>query len=140
MGWYLRPSLWTATIFKNFLIVPLKATVNEKFTYTLWIEIVSFAPHYYDGGRPQITRKNRFASFYLPLLLGSRSEAKNLRTYCPLGPPNNQFSSRPGSFPDPVAIRRTNFSPVRAEDGSDFTSMRRRMISSLFLKGWSENF
>jgi hypothetical protein len=36
-------------------------------------------------GRPQITGKNRFGRFYVHLLWGSRPEAKNWRSYCPLG-------------------------------------------------------
>jgi hypothetical protein len=75
--------------------------------YIQYIEILSFAPHYYDGGMPQISvkslwqtadlpEKNRFVNFYLPLLWGSRTEMKNCRTYCPCG------------------YRRPNFPPVRA--------------------------
>jgi hypothetical protein len=50
-----RPLVCTATIFNNFQIVPSKATIFEKFPYTIQIEILSFAPHYYDDGRPQIS-------------------------------------------------------------------------------------
>jgi hypothetical protein len=42
----LRPSIWTSTAIKNFLIIPLKATIFQKFPFTIYIEILSFAPHY----------------------------------------------------------------------------------------------
>jgi hypothetical protein len=48
--------------------------------------------------------------------------------------------SGPGSFPVPVARRRTDFSPISAEGAADFTSRTRRMESSQLLKGRSENF
>jgi hypothetical protein len=79
MGGCLRPSIWAATTFKNFLIVPLKATIFVNFTFTILKEILSFAPHCYDmtlssqisvkslwhtAGHP----KNWFVRFYLPLL------------------------------------------------------------------------
>jgi hypothetical protein len=34
-----------ATIFKDFLIVPLKSTIFEKFTFIIYIEILFFATH-----------------------------------------------------------------------------------------------
>jgi hypothetical protein len=61
----------------------------KKITFTTYIkEILSFAPRYTDNGgrpqisgkacgRPQITGENRFVHIYLPLLWGSRPEAKN---------------------------------------------------------------
>jgi hypothetical protein len=54
----LRPSIWTTTIFKNFLIAPLKSTIFEKFTFTICFKIFfifSFAPHVYESCRPQIS-------------------------------------------------------------------------------------
>jgi hypothetical protein len=44
MGGCLEPSIWTATIFKNFLIVPLKDTIFQKFAFTIY-EILSIATH-----------------------------------------------------------------------------------------------
>jgi hypothetical protein len=35
MGGYLGPSTWTDNIFKKILIVPLKATIIEKFPFTI---------------------------------------------------------------------------------------------------------
>jgi hypothetical protein len=58
-----------------------------------------------------------------PCLLKMR-KAKKWRAYSPRGKPQAQFASGPGSFPVPVANRRTNFSPMRAEGASDFTSRR----------------
>jgi hypothetical protein len=91
------------TIFKNFLSVLLKATTFEKFTFTVYREILSFVPGYYASGRPQIsikslwhaadlckrpvtsrrshTKKFRFVRFFLPILWGSRPEAKDWCTY-----------------------------------------------------------
>jgi hypothetical protein len=42
----------------------------------------------------------------------------------PPGRPPTHVVSGPGSIPVPVAHRRTNFSPIRAEGASDFTSRR----------------
>jgi hypothetical protein len=68
MGGYLRHSICAAAPFRIYPIVPLKATIKKKFTFTIWIEMLSFAPHYMvmvadrrslekACGTPQITRK-----------------------------------------------------------------------------------
>jgi hypothetical protein len=60
MGGYFRPSICAATTFQNFLIVPLKAIIFEKYTFTTQIDFLSFAPRYTadDGGKPQISGKS----------------------------------------------------------------------------------
>jgi hypothetical protein len=67
--------LYGDTTFKNYSIVPLKATVFEKFTFTTKIEILSLAPHYRRcwqvhwclekaTDRPPINRKKQFVLFF----------------------------------------------------------------------------
>jgi hypothetical protein len=69
-----------------------------------------------------------------------RPERKTLQLSCPRGKPQTQCSSGAGSFPLPIARRRPDFSPGRAEDASDFTSGERRADVQQLLKGQSENF
>jgi hypothetical protein len=66
-------------------------------------------------------------------------KAKNSLASCPRGKPQTKFYSGPGSFPAPVTSRITNFSPVRPEGASDFTSRRLRMDLAQLLKGRSKN-
>jgi hypothetical protein len=72
------------------------------------------------GSRP---RKSLFC-------YGGKAEAINWRTNCPRGKPYTQFFSGPVSFSVPVACRRPNFSPVRAEGEAKFTSRMRKIDAS----------
>jgi hypothetical protein len=64
MGRYLRPSVCAATICKNFLIVPLKATIFEKFTFNIQIKLYPLSPTIEHGGRPQISGKSLWQAAY----------------------------------------------------------------------------
>jgi hypothetical protein len=79
---------------KNFLIVPLKATIFEKFPFVIMNRNFILCHHYYDGGRPQISvkslwsaahhPKNRYVRFYLPHL-SAKKMADLLSLWQPLG-------------------------------------------------------
>jgi hypothetical protein len=82
--------------------------------------MLCFAPHYDDGGRPQISVKSLWQAAYHPkkkpvftFLPASHVEeqngGENLRSYCPCGMSQTKFSSGQGSFPESVARRRTLF-------------------------------
>jgi hypothetical protein len=63
MGRYLRLSV--CTTFKNFLIVPLKATIFEKFTFIINVKKCYPLPlTIEDGGSPQISGKSRWQAAY----------------------------------------------------------------------------
>jgi hypothetical protein len=49
---------WATTIFKNFLIVPLKATILKQISIQYIYRYLSFALHYDGGGKPQISVKS----------------------------------------------------------------------------------
>jgi hypothetical protein len=95
MGGCLRPSVGTATKFKNFQIILLKATTFSKIHLHYKIRILSFSPikamvadrisMEQACGKPQINRKNWSVRFYLPFLWGSRPVAKNWRADCSRG-------------------------------------------------------
>jgi hypothetical protein len=57
-----------------------------------------------------------------PSLLRWQGGSKKWRAYCHRGRPPTQFPSGPGRFPVPVDRRWINFSPIRTEGASDFTS------------------
>jgi hypothetical protein len=149
LGGCLVPSGWTATIYKHFLIVPFKATIFEQFTFTILIEILFFATPYFIKEQ---TRDHRsFCNFTCLSFWGSRQEevlcllqrqggSEKMAVLLSPWQAADQFFSGPCCFPVPVAQRRTNFSPIRAQGVSDFTWMRWRMNATQLLKSRSENF
>jgi hypothetical protein len=71
---------------------------------------------------------------------GDKAEAKNGGLTVHVANHTDPFFLRSGSFPVPVACRRTNFPPIRATDASEYPSRMRGMASSQLLKGRKEKF
>jgi hypothetical protein len=110
MGESLKPSIWTSAIFKNFLRVSLKATIFEKFTFTVYINRnFILCPPFFIWLQVGDHRLKLVAAFLSASPLGEQT-GENISVYIVVASRSEKLSS----FPVPVASCRPNFPPVWA--------------------------